>query len=229
MARKPLAASAVDPYAAADAARARLLELGLIEEAAPSPRLDNTRERVLDAAIRLFADRGFEACTMRDLGSAVGIKAPALYNHFASKEVLLGESVEQALREFFTRVLGPLPSDPDGARLENVVRRYVVFQVEQREIARANDALLSTGTLQRLLPADGWDRIAAALRALIDLLRALVAAEGRSDGDDYVTAVSITALCDRVSEWYRPEHRLTVDEVAGEIWLLVARMVGKAT
>jgi AcrR family transcriptional regulator len=227
MARKPLATGTDDPCAAALDARVRLLELGFIEEAAPSLRLDSTRERVLDAAIRLFADRGFEACTMRHLGAAVGIKAPALYNHFASKEVLLGEAVEYTLREFFTRVVGPLPGDPDGARLEHVVRRYVYFQVEQREIAQANDALLSTGTLRRLLPADGWDRIATALRALIDLLRALVLAEGTSVRDDYVTAVAITALCDRVSEWYRPEHRLTVEDVAEEIWLLVARMIGR--
>jgi TetR/AcrR family transcriptional regulator, cholesterol catabolism regulator len=227
MARETLVASADDRYAAAHEARARLLAWGLIEEAVPSPRLDGTRERVLDAAIRLFADRGFEACTMRDLGSAVGVKAPALYNHFISKEALLGEAVEYALREFFTCVVGPLPSDPDGARLENVVRRYVFFQVEQREIARANDALLSTGTLRRLLPADGWDRIATALRALVDLLRALVVAEGTSVRDDYMTAVAITALCDRVSDWYRPEHRLTVEDVAEEIWLLVARMIGR--
>jgi TetR/AcrR family transcriptional regulator, cholesterol catabolism regulator len=227
MARQSQLASAADPYAAAREARARLLELGLIEEAEPSPRLDNTRDRVLDAAIRLFADRGFEACTMRDLGSAVGIKAPALYNHFASKEVLLGEAVEHTLREFFTRVVGPLPSDPDGAQLENVVRRYVFFQVEQREIARANDALLSTGTLRRVLPADKWDRIASALRALVDLLRALAVAEGPSVSDGFVTAVAITALCDRVSEWYRPEQRLNVEEIAEEIWLLVARMIGK--
>jgi TetR/AcrR family transcriptional regulator, cholesterol catabolism regulator len=230
MARDPAVASAVDPYAAAYEARGRLLQLQLIEKegGVTSPRLDNTRERVLDAAIRLFADRGFEACTMRDLGSAVGIKAPALYNHFASKEVLLGEAVEHTLREFFTRVVGPLPSDPDGARLENVVRRYVFFQVEQREIARANDALLSTGTLRRLLPPEGWERIATALRSLVDILKALVRAEGTSVRDEFVTAVAITALCDRVSEWYRPEQRLGAEDIAEEVWLLVARMVGRS-
>jgi AcrR family transcriptional regulator len=228
MAEQSLGATVADPYAAAHDACARLIRLGLIE-AAPPPRPDSPRDRVLDAAIRLFADRGFEACTMRDLAAAVGVKAPALYNHFASKEVLLSEAVEHTLREFFTRVVGPLPTDPEGARLEHVVRRYVHFQVEQREIAQANDALLSTGALRRLLSPDGWNRIAAALRALVDILRALVVAEGGSVRDDYVTAIAITALCDRVSEWYRPGQRLTVEEVAEESWQLIARMIGRGS
>lgn len=225
MAAEATPESTVERYASVHEARGRLLALGLIGDETPSARLDGTRERTLDAAIRLFADRGFEACTMRHLGAAVGIKAPALYNHFASKEELLGEAVNHILREFFTRVVGPLPSDPDGARLERIVRRYVSFQVDHREIARANDSLLSTGTLQRVLPAAEWKRIAAAQKALIDLLRALVVAEGASPRDDFVTAISITALCDRVSLWYRPDHRLSAEEIGEEIWALVARML----
>ena len=44
------------------------------------------RNRILDQAATLFADRGYEATSVRDIAAAVGISAPALYNHFRSKE-----------------------------------------------------------------------------------------------------------------------------------------------
>jgi TetR/AcrR family transcriptional regulator, biofilm operon repressor len=58
----------------------------------------NTKERILQAAIDLFAKQGYDAVSMRDLAAAVGIKAASLYKHFASKEELL-ECIFQAYRD----------------------------------------------------------------------------------------------------------------------------------
>jgi AcrR family transcriptional regulator len=49
-----------------------------------------TRQR-LDAAARLFADRGFHAVSIGELGTAVGVSGPALYRHFPSKDAMLEE------------------------------------------------------------------------------------------------------------------------------------------
>jgi AcrR family transcriptional regulator len=51
-----------------------------------TPRNADTRERIFEAALDLFGTRGFEQTTMRDIAQAVGIKAPSLYKHFASKQ-----------------------------------------------------------------------------------------------------------------------------------------------
>lgn len=49
------------------------------------------KQKILEAAARLFRDKGYSATSMRDLASAVDLKASSLYNHIASKEELLQE------------------------------------------------------------------------------------------------------------------------------------------
>src|SRR5512134_887425 len=76
---------------------------------AAAPRADNRLPLVLDAAARLFRERGYAVTSMRDIAAAAGMLAGSLYYHFASKDDLLvavyaegvkriGAAVEQALR-----------------------------------------------------------------------------------------------------------------------------------
>ncbi len=64
----------------------------------PSDRDLPTRERILAAAEKLFARRGFAGTSIRDITDAVGIKPPALYNHFPNKEDLYAEVLAESLR-----------------------------------------------------------------------------------------------------------------------------------
>ena len=61
---------------------------------APAARLPLSRDRVLDAAIRLADDGGIEAISMRKLGQALGVEAMSLYNHVANKDDILSGIVE---------------------------------------------------------------------------------------------------------------------------------------
>src|SRR5579885_1675673 len=49
------------------------------------------RLQLLSAAERLFAERGFLAVRLEDIGAAAGVSGPALYRHFPNKETLLVE------------------------------------------------------------------------------------------------------------------------------------------
>ncbi len=53
------------------------------------------RERLLDAALRLFAQKGFESASVRELAEAAEVTRPTLYHHFGSKEGLYLELVER--------------------------------------------------------------------------------------------------------------------------------------
>ncbi len=112
---------------------------------------DDRRQSILMAAMSEFAERGFERCTMRDIAHVVGVTAPAIYFHFDSKERLLREAVESALRLFYRSVLTPVPGEPPMRRLEGLVRRHVAFQLEHADLALANDTILRSGTLGRVL------------------------------------------------------------------------------
>jgi AcrR family transcriptional regulator len=50
-----------------------------------------TKEKIMDAAIKLFSERGYDTVSMRDIASNVGIKAASIYNHFSSKRDILRE------------------------------------------------------------------------------------------------------------------------------------------
>jgi len=55
----------------------------------------SNREKILEAAIVLFSERGFSAVSQREIAAAVGIKAASIYNHFQSKEAILEAIVER--------------------------------------------------------------------------------------------------------------------------------------
>ena len=59
---------------------------------------ESTRERILDVAEALFADRGFAGTAVRDIAREAGLTAPSLYNHFDGKQALyeavLGRGVQ---------------------------------------------------------------------------------------------------------------------------------------
>lgn len=57
----------------------------------------NRREMILDAAGPLFAERGYAAVSVDEIGGAVGITGPAIYSHFRSKDDLLNALLEHAL------------------------------------------------------------------------------------------------------------------------------------
>jgi AcrR family transcriptional regulator len=56
-----------------------------LSEGVLTPKARRTRERILEAA--LFADRGYEATTMREVGRKAGTSLGLAYRYFASKEV----------------------------------------------------------------------------------------------------------------------------------------------
>lgn len=77
-----------------------------------------TRARILDAAARLFAERGYRAATMEEIARAAEVSKGGLYWSFESKQelffALLEERIDRPLRELFERVESA-PVDADTA------------------------------------------------------------------------------------------------------------------
>lgn len=57
----------------------------------------STKEKIFDAAIDLFAEKGYDATSMREIAEAVGIKKASLYSHYKSKDDILEKIVEYPL------------------------------------------------------------------------------------------------------------------------------------
>ena len=49
----------------------------------------STKDKIFDAALDLFAERGYDGVSIRDIAAAVGIKESSIYKHYASKAEIL--------------------------------------------------------------------------------------------------------------------------------------------
>ncbi|MCR5788912.1 MAG: TetR/AcrR family transcriptional regulator [Lachnospiraceae bacterium] len=56
----------------------------------------STKEKILDAALSLFAENGYDGTSVEQIASVVGIKAPSLYKHYKGKEDILNALIDSA-------------------------------------------------------------------------------------------------------------------------------------
>jgi TetR/AcrR family transcriptional regulator of autoinduction and epiphytic fitness len=84
------------------------------------------REAILDAAIVVFARRGYQAATMQELAREAGYTAPSLYNYFAGKQRIFEALVDRLDAEFIAVFDEATPEAGDFAsRVELLIRRQV--------------------------------------------------------------------------------------------------------
>lgn len=215
----------------AELSRRRILDSGLPFPDGDRPESASqgaeTKQRILDTAITLFGERGTDSSTMRDLAAAVGIKAPAIYNHYASREDVLAAAMEDILGRFFWGQVASLPDFPREDWLEQIVLRHVRFQLEHRRLADANDALLNGPGKKEGLPDPVYRRIVGLQRDYAELFCALIrAAMPSADRQQGMMAgFAMAAMCDRVSGWYQPDRGLSIEEVAERQWALARQMI----
>lgn len=112
-------------------------------EAAPAlktPRQapDGRREEIAEAATRLFARHGFEAVSIDDIGAAVGIAGPSIYNHFASKHDLLYDALARAYAALQEALADAVDETPDARQaLRQVSDSYVDLTIDHSDLITA--------------------------------------------------------------------------------------------
>lgn len=107
----------------------------------------DSRAAILDAAERLFAERGYAATTVKQIGSAAGVNSALLYYYFADKERLYRAVLERLLSTIMTRggeVFSTARSSADairglvGVQGELLVSRPHVARLIARELVDHN-------------------------------------------------------------------------------------------
>lgn len=153
------------------------------------PVFTNTREEILGLSVSLFAKRGFDGVSMRDIALAVGVTPAALYYHFSDKTQLCLDAVGYAFQE----KMGPLKSLLDGGgkpwdRLESFVVQLTRMLAKEKDFRRLMQWVLLDNDEQRL--------VSLADRVFRDLFNALaeLAGELAPGHDAQLLVVSMIGL-----------------------------------
>ncbi|MFP4430138.1 MAG: TetR family transcriptional regulator [Spirochaetota bacterium] len=95
---------------------------------------EETKERIVKAAVRVFAEQGFSGAKLSDIASEAGVTRGAIYWHFKNKEALI-EELLQRIDSYHVHLVESSRTD-DGSlqdRLRRVMRRLIRRQVEDQE------------------------------------------------------------------------------------------------
>jgi AcrR family transcriptional regulator len=178
------------------------------------------REKIQQAAMRLFYEQSYQLTTVRDIGKACGITSGAIYNHFPSKDDLLYSVIKQT-HDSFARDLWDVrnrwhrsPVD----ELHDLVVAYVHRHATNRH------ATLVSNLYYRFLSERHAQLIKdqrRSLRAVFeDVLqrcadaRMIELPQVRGKPSTRIAAIAIGDMALRVAEWFAPNGDLGADEVA---------------
>lgn len=183
-----------------------------------------TGARIRAAALRLFAQQGYAAVSMRRIAREVGLQAGALYLYTPDKQTLLFELMTGHMKELLTAwAQQPDPPDPLD-RLEVFTRFHIRFH-----LARPDAVFVSYMELRNLDP-DNFKVVEGQRRRYEDvlegILRAGQAARVLTVPDTKLTALALIAMLTGVNTWYREGGRLERGGVEEIYWDMVRNAVG---
>ncbi|MBW8806393.1 MAG: TetR family transcriptional regulator [Catenulispora sp. 13_1_20CM_3_70_7] len=189
-------------------------------ETASSRRPAYTADSLLEVAVAVFNERGYDGTSMEDLARAAGITKSSIYHHVKGKEELLERGVNRALDALNTS-LDEMEALPDAGELDRV--EQAVFRAVQILVAELPYVTL----LLRVRGNTEAERAAQERRREIDrrlagfVERAAAAGALRSDLDPHLASRLVFGMVNSVVEWYRPGHGLPADDIAAAVTRLV--------
>jgi AcrR family transcriptional regulator len=185
----------------------------------------DTKATIRDESRALFAARGYEAVSMRDIANAIAMRPSAIYNHFPSKQALLADLMEGHM----VRVVGEMTAVLDGVsdpieRLKLFARHHLLIHLDYKD-----DVFLAYYEIRGL--DEEMRRHIVALRDRYEGLLRNLLTDGKSSGlftigDPAVHARAILAMLTGVTIWYRDGGRLSRELVIGTYERAVLQGVG---
>jgi AcrR family transcriptional regulator len=177
----------------------------------------STRQRIVAAAVSLFAEQGFDATSVNEVVIGAGVAKGALYHHFASKDDLLYEVYRElvdrqlaGLREILSRGL------PPAATLRELIADLVVTTA-----ARVGEAKVFLRESHRLGDAN-QARVRSARRGIHDAVTDLVrSAQASGEFARVASAEMVTftvfGVINELPVWYRPDGPKQPAQLADEL------------
>jgi TetR/AcrR family transcriptional regulator, cholesterol catabolism regulator len=175
---------------------------------------------IIDAAARVFAERGFHGATTQDIADVLGIRQASLYYYFPSKEGAL-ELVCLKGVEGFVEAAKMIAVSPGraGDRLERLIRSHLLPLTDRSDFVKV---FLNE---RQHLPTESRRRIGKWSRGLERIFEDVIkdgvrSGEFRHDVDTRLATLAILGMANAAAGWYRKEEA-PIERVA----LAFARLV----
>ena len=181
--------------------------------------------QVREAALTLFAERGYRATTMSDVADALGIRAPSLYNHVGSKHELLREIMVGTMERLLADHGVAVASTVDVVeQLRRATEAHVRYHARhQREAFVGNREIRALEPEVRAAVLARRAEYERGFRALIER----GAESGRfSVESPRLASYSILEMGIGVATWFRDDGPLSEAEVAYHYGEFALRLVG---
>ena len=182
------------------------------------------RDRVIDAAERLFFEKGYALTTLDEIAQSLSVRKPFIYQFFSSKLELLSAVCEKTTA--YASSIAQLAVDETGspkARLSRMITSLALEVIKGRmalAVCFREEKHLPPAGLRRL--QDDRRRFSRALRRLLD--------EGKAGNefafaDVNTAAQAITGMTTWLYAWYQPDGPKQPAVIADEIATLAIRLV----
>jgi AcrR family transcriptional regulator len=186
---------------------------------------EKTEAAIRAAAAMLIARHGYEAVSMRQLAHEVGVQAAALYRYFPTKEDLLFTLMREHMEELAAAWEAARPSTNHPAqRLSAYVANHIRFHVARRHSTQLSNLELRSLSKERLSTI-------LRLRASYEKEMRAILRDGAERGvfeidDPGLTAMAIIQMITGVVVWFRPDERLSVEQVTNSYLAMTLRLAG---
>ena len=164
----------------------------------------NTKQDILEASLELFSVQGFEATSISQIASAVGIRKASLYSHFESKQAILDALVKDVLDQYaehsiFAQADWNGEGAPTPEATEQIILGQMRYILHDPHICRARKMLtveqFRNPELAKLQTRQNYTDVLAYFTALVErLIRSDVLA-----GED--PGIMAAQLCLPISAW----------------------------
>lgn len=173
---------------------------------------ETTARAIRHESLKLFARHGYDAVSMRQIASAVGVQASALYQYFPTKQQILVTLMKEHMEELLAAYAEERQdSEPPRAALTRFARFHI-----RHHINRADAVFISYMEL-RALDEHGFAAIEALRKAYENELKSILARGAETGdfrlGEPHVAAMAILAMLTGVNTWYRTGGRLSREKI----------------
>jgi TetR/AcrR family transcriptional regulator, cholesterol catabolism regulator len=171
-----------------------------------------TRKRIVDAAVELFAEKGFHGTGVAEIGDRAGVQRGALYYHIGSKEELLWQILRDYIQLMLVDALRISKSSDDPiSKLRKLIHSHIGLIIEHRcEVAiELRDVTALSGDR-----GDELQEMRDQVQQCWQRVNDVGYAAGLLRSNDHVVTNSVLGMLNMVTFWYRPQGEHSPEEIA---------------